>query len=174
MSNFDQFTRCPPVFGMTGFLGSRGSFMLDLVFVAMFAVLPVMALSIYLVKFKRKYKVHKQIQLLIGLILLFAVGAFEIDMRLNGWRHLAEDSVFSKPGDWNDWIEYSLIVHLFFAIPTAGLWGYVIVQAIRRFPNPPIPNEYSNSHIFWARLAAVEMTMTAITGWVFYWLAFVA
>ena len=34
----------------TGFLGTRGSLMLDVVFLAMFAVLPLLALSIYLVK----------------------------------------------------------------------------------------------------------------------------
>ncbi len=65
-------------------------------------------------------------------------------------------------------------IHLFFAVPTALLWIYVIVQALRKFPSPASPGEYSMRHIFWARLAAFEMTMTAITGWSFYWLAFVA
>jgi len=50
---------------------------------------------------------------------------------------------------------------------------FVIVQAVRKFPSPPTPNEYSRHHLFWAKLAAFEMLMTAVTGWVFYVLAFV-
>ena len=79
-----------------------------------------------------------------------------------------------RDGSWNDWVDCSLGVHLFFAIPTAVLWVFVIVQALRKFPAPPIPNQYSRRHILWARLAALEMLMTAFTGWVFYWLAFAA
>jgi hypothetical protein len=54
------------------------------------------------------------------------------------------------------------------------LWVVVIVRAIRRFPVPPVPCEHSRAHIFWARAAAIDMTLTAATGWTFYWLAFVA
>ena len=63
-------------------------------------------------------------------------------------------------------------VHLFFAVTTVILWIVVIVQALRKFPAPPMPNQYSPRHILWARLAALEMLMTAVTGWIFYWLAF--
>ena len=148
--------------------------MLDLVFTAMFAVVPVMLASIYLAKYKQRFQLHKQIQVALGIVLLVAVAAFEIDMRMNGWHHLAEPSPYWQDGSWNDWVDYGLAVHLFFAIPTPFLWGYVIVQAMRKFPNPPQPNEYSRAHRFWARIAAIEMTLTAFTGVVFYWLAFVA
>ncbi|MCE9526788.1 MAG: hypothetical protein K8R36_12125, partial [Planctomycetales bacterium] len=64
----------------TGFLGTRGSLMLDVVFLAMFAVVPLLALSIYLVK-QKKYAQHKLINLILGVVLLIAVLVFEIDMR---------------------------------------------------------------------------------------------
>jgi cytochrome b subunit of formate dehydrogenase len=67
-----------------------------------------------------------------------------------------------------------LWVHLFFAIPTAVLWIFVIVQALRKFDDPPLPNAYSAQHKFWGWIAAIEMTLTAVTGWAFYYLAFVA
>ena len=41
-------------------------------------------------------------------------------------------------------------------------------------PSPPAPCPYSPTHIFWARLAAIDMTLTTLTGWLFYYLAFVA
>jgi uncharacterized membrane protein YozB (DUF420 family) len=68
----------------------------------------------------------------------------------------------------------ALIIHLCFAIPTLLLWIYVIVQALRKFPSPPVPSEHSGTHAKWAWLAAGGMFLTAITGGTFYYLAFVA
>ncbi len=148
--------------------------MLDFVFLAMFGIVPLMGLSIYLVKYRRKYTVHKIMQISLGLTLAVAVAAFEIDMRLfTDWEKLAASSPYYIAGQWNT-VWYSLLVHLCFAIPTTFLWIFVIVQAVRKIPAPPAPSDYSRQHIFWARLAAGGMTMTAITGWIFYYLAFVA
>ncbi len=162
------------MFAVAGFLGTRGSFMLDFVFLAMFAVVPLMGISIYLVKYRRQFQLHRRIQITLGLVLLLAVVAFEIDMRINGWKHLAEPSAYWVDGSWNDWIDYGLMIHLLFAVPTPIIWCVVIGKAMRRFSNPPEPNEYSKSHTFWAWIAAFAMTMTAITGSIFYWLAFAA
>ena len=72
-----------------GFLGTRASLMLDLVFLAMFAVLVILAVSIYLVRNRRNFLWHKRIQLVLGLILLVTVTLFEADMRINGWTSIA-------------------------------------------------------------------------------------
>lgn len=154
---------------MDGFLGTRASFMLDVVFLAMFVVLPVMGWSIAQVRYHRRYQLHKRVQLTLGTILLVAVTLFEVDMRLNDWTKWAEKSPY-----YPTIVNTSLWIHLFFAVPTALIWIYVIVQGLRKFPNPPAPGEHSRSHLFWGRLAAIEMTLTAVTGWIFYWLAFVA
>ena len=70
--------------GINGFLGTRASLMLDVVFVAMFAVLPVLGWSILQVR-RGRYLLHKRVQLTLGSILLVTVALFEIDMRLNDW-----------------------------------------------------------------------------------------
>jgi hypothetical protein len=80
--------------GLDGFLGTRASLMLDVVFLAMFAVIPAMGLSIALVRYLRLYTLHKWIQLTLGAILLLAVTAFELDMRLFGWRERAAASPY--------------------------------------------------------------------------------
>ena len=159
----------------TGFLGTRGSLMLDVVFLAMFAVLPLLATSIYLVK-QKKYALHKLINLILGVVLLVAVLAFEIDMRFfTDWEVLAKDSpYFDAAAKWTSVAGLALIIHLCFAIPTLLLWIWVIVQALRKFPSPPVPGEHSQAHSKFAWLAAGGMFMTAITGGVFYYLAFVA
>jgi len=160
--------------GVDGFLGFRGSLMLDVVFLAMFAVLPALAVSIALVK-RGKFELHKKLQLVLGIVLLLAVIAFEVDMRMYGWEARAEPSPYFDPqAPWSCPVGVSLIVHLFFAVPTAFVWIYTIGMALRRFPSPPRPSEYSPSHKFWGWLATVEMVFTALTGWLFYYLAFVA
>lgn len=155
-----------------GFLPTRGSFMLDFVFVAMFAIIAAMAVSLYLVRYGRRYELHRNLQITLGVVLLVAVTAFEIDLNLitKDWRPLAEPSPFYA----SKVVDYALWIHLAFAVPTPLLWIFVIVQGIRKFPRPTLPNAYSRTHIFYARLAAIGMFMTALTGWVFYWLAFVA
>jgi hypothetical protein len=159
--------------GLQGFLGTRGSLMLDVVFLAMFLVVPAMAVSIYLVRVRRRYVLHKQIQTTLATVLLVAVLAFELDMRFgSGWRERASPSPYWTEGFNLIW--QALVIHLLFAVPTLFLWIAVIVQAYRKFPAPPLPGVHSASHRFWGWLAAIGMTMTAVTGWIFYWLAFVA
>lgn len=158
-----------------GFIpGSRGSLMLDVVFVAMMLVVPVLLFSVYLVKYRRQYQLHKQIQITLGTVLLLAVTAFEIDMRFyTDWRALAKASPYFD-GTWGSPVGISLIVHLSFAIPTLLLWIVVIVQALRHYPSPPVPGKHSAWHRRWGMISTVGMVMTAVTGWVFYTLAFMA
>lgn len=144
--------------------------MLDVVFLAMFAIVPLLAWSIYLVRYRRNYALHKRVQLTLGTVLLVAVTLFELDMQfVTDWEQGARSSPY-----YETWVKPVLVIHLFFAIPTALLWVVVIVRALRRFHNPPEPGPHSREHIRWAWVTAIETLMTAVTGWVFYWLAFVA
>ena len=155
---------------LDGPLGSRASLMMDIVFVAMFAVIPVMAWSIYQVKFNRRYLLHKRVQLTLGLILAITVTLFEIHVNIHDWKFRSTGQQGAAIGSG---LMTMLVVHLCFSIPTALLWIFVIVQALRKIPNPPGPSDYSRKHKFWARIAALEMFMTALTGWCFYLMAFV-
>jgi putative membrane protein len=161
--------------GVGGFLGSRGSFMLDVVFLAMFVVVPVLLISIFLVKSRHQFTLHKRLQIITASVLLVAVLLFELDIRLNGWEHRAEPSpYFDAANKWGCPVGISLIVHLSFAVPTLLMWIAVVVQALRNFSRPPLPGPHSQWHARWGWLAAMGMVMTAVTGWLFYWLAFVA
>jgi putative membrane protein len=153
MPNAQQFS------GIDGFLGSRASLMLDLVFLAMFAVLPVLGWSIFQVKRRRRYLLHKRVQLALGAV--------------NGWRDRAAASRF-----WNvtgvNWVDAALALHLCFAITTSLAWIVVIARALMNFPSPPAPGPHSPWHLRWAKVAALDMLLTALTGWLFYLMAFVA
>jgi putative membrane protein len=161
--------------GIGGFLGGRGSLMLDVVFLAMFVVVPVLAVSIYLVKTGRRYDLHKKMQLIMATVLLVAVLLFELDMRINGWELRAAPSpYFDAANKWACPAGLSLIVHLSFAVPTLLLWIIVVTRALRNFSRPPQPGLHSRWHARFGWAAAIGMLLTALTGWLFYYLAFVA
>ncbi len=159
---------------MAGFLGTRATLMLDVVFLAMFLVLPVLGWSIWQVRAHKNYLLHKRMQLALAAVLLATVVLFEIDIRIHGWRHLAEPSPYFGSSGGTPWVGYALGIHLMFAVSTFFLWIVVTYRALRNFADPPQPGPHSAEHRRWAWIAAIDMMMTALTGWIFYWLAFVA
>lgn len=156
--------------GFDGFLGTRASFMLDMVFVAMFVVIAIMLWSIYQVRYRKRYLLHKRTQIGLAGLLLVVVAAFEVDMRMHGWESRAAGEI---GGSASSLVWRVLYLHLAFAITTVLIWPVVIVSALRNFPTEPAPSTHSRSHIFWARLAALDMLLTSISGWWFYYVAFV-
>jgi hypothetical protein len=162
--------------GLNGFLpGARSSLILDVVVVAMLVVLPLLAASIWLVKRRRNYGLHKLLQLTMATVLLATVVLFEVDIRLHGWMHRAAASpFFDSEAPWRSPAGISLIVHLLFAVPTVLLWATVVGLALRHFGQDPRPGPHSRWHVPLGWAAAIGMGLTAVTGWVFYWLAFVA
>ena len=157
-----------------GFLPTRASWMLDFVTLAMLLVLVVLTLSIYVVRFKRNWRLHRNIQLATAIILTLTLIAFEIDVRfITQWRDLAQASPFYESG----WVDRCLAIHLLFAIPTPVVWGVVIFMALRRIKpdaKQTDTTDFRRFHRISGRIAAAFMFLTAITGWVFYYVAFVA
>ena len=157
--------------GIDGFLGTRASLGMDVVLVGLLALLPVLAWSIALVK-RGHYAGHKRLQLFIVAALAAAIVVFEIDVRLvSDWRLRAR-------GGGNAWwptgVLTALGIHLVFAVSTFVLLAWVTWEAVVRFPVPPAPGTHGPRHRRLARLAAADLVLTAVTGSVFYWLAFVA
>ena len=152
-----------------GILPTRGSIMLDLVTLGMLLILILIGISIRFIK-QERFELHKKLQVVISVIVLVVVIAFEVDMRFfTDWRELAIPSPLYESG----WVMNLLLIHLCFAIPTPFVWGVLLIQAFRNFSNPPAPNHHSHWHKKWGWGAVLIMTMTAITGWIFYYVAFV-
>lgn len=144
--------------------------MLDFVTVVMLLVIIVLGVSIYLVRCKR-HRLHKRIQLCTAAALFLALIAFEVDMRfVTDWRSLAESSPYYDSGV----VDRFLYVHLCFAIPTPLVWIAVIWMALRKFKDGFDQGRDNRWHRISGRFAAGMMLMTAITGWGFYYVAFVA
>jgi uncharacterized membrane protein YozB (DUF420 family) len=156
---------------MQGFIPfARGSFMLDFVVLALLLVVPAVGFAIYQVRVRRNYKLHKWMQLIIGATLFIAVVLFEVEMRLVGWKHLAEVSPY-----YQTWVYPVLTLHITCAVLAVLSWSVTIIGAFRSFPSSDLaPTQYSLRHKRLGRFAGISLLCTALSGWLFYYLAFVA
>src|SRR4051812_3619677 len=109
--------------GIDGFLGTRAPLMIDVVCVAMLAVVLVLAWSVYQVKIRRRFRIHKWTQITLGVVLLVVVVLFEIDIRLHGWEERAAAKIGGHP---DSTVLSALYVHLIFAVSTVILWPITI------------------------------------------------
>lgn len=157
-----------------GFLGYHASFMLDAVVVALILVVPALLFSLYSVKVKRQYTLHRNLQITLALLLLAAVTAFEVDLHLiqGGWKNVVRKGPELSQAQFNH-IQNVLRFHLIFAASTPFLWLITIVLALRSMPNPPMPCAHSNLHkkLGWA--STIDLVMTSVTGLFFYYTAFI-
>lgn len=160
-----------------GFLGYDTSFMLDFVVCALVLIVPILLYSLAAVKLQRKYALHRNLQVSLGLILLVAVVAFEVDMRLyGGWENIVnKDSGNPRlSAEQLAEVKQVLYIHLIFAISTPFLWGTTLYLALKRFANSPMPGPHSKLHKTLGWLSVLDIVATSVTGLWFYYVAFVA
>ncbi len=161
----------------TGFLGYPTTFMLDFVVCALVLIVPLLLFSLWLVKFKRNFGGHMKLQLALGVVLLVAVTAFEVDVQMvhGGWENIVAQQQLSpellaeKIAAVRPW----LLVHLLFAVTTPVLWIVTIVLALKRFGSTPQPGPHSRVHSLLGWASTVDITLTSVTGLLFYYMAFV-
>lgn len=161
----------------TGFLGYPTTFMLDFVVCALVLIVPLLLFSLWLVKFRRNFAGHMKLQLTLGVVLLVAVTAFEVDVQLvhGGWENivaqqkLPEAAFAAKISAVRPW----LLVHLVFAITTPVLWIATIVLALKQFGKNPQPGPHSRVHSLLGWASTIDITLTSVTGLLFYYMAFV-
>ena len=158
-----------------GFLGFRTSFMLDFVVVALVLIVPVLVYSLFAVKVQHRYGLHRRLQLLLGVVLLVAVGLFEIDLQWiqGGWEKVVGKREVKLSAEQLAFARQVLHVHLCFAISTPLLWATTIGLALRHMPSPPQPCLHSKLHKTLGWLSTIDLVLTSVTGLVFYYFAFV-
>ena len=159
-----------------GFLGYRTSFMLDFVVVSLVLIVPVLVYSLIAVKVQHRYVLHRKLQLLLGVVLLVAVGLFEVDLQWiqGGWLNVVGKREIALTEEQLAFVRRVLRIHLCFAVSTPLLWATTIGLALRHMPSPPQPSPHSKLHKTLGWLSAIDIVLTSVTGLVFYYFAFVA
>ncbi len=103
---------------MSGFFGTEAGFFVDLFLVVLVVMLPVLLWAVRLVR-RGQVKRHARVMTACYVVFLFAVVAFEIQVRLEAT---------PPPLD-----ALALAIHLTFAIPATLLWTYQIARGKRVF-----------------------------------------
>jgi len=150
--------------------------MLDFVVVALVLIVPILIYSLFSVKCCHRFVVHRNLQVLLGVVLLVAVGLFEIDLQWvqGGWKNVVAKRDVALNEEALATVTRILRIHLVFAISTPILWGATIGLALRKFARPPQPGPHSGLHKVLGWLSTMDIVLTSVTGLVFYYFAFVA
>ncbi len=150
--------------------------MLDVVVCALVLVMPVLAFSLYLVKVPQKFVWHRNIQIVLGVVLLITIVAFEIDLQIvhGGWRNIVVKNHPEFSDQQMDFVQKVLWVHLVFAGSTPLFWAATIFLALKRMPSPPGLCAHSPLHKKLGWISVIDITLTSLTGLLFYYHAFVA
>ncbi|MEZ4742282.1 MAG: DUF420 domain-containing protein [Bdellovibrionota bacterium] len=154
-----------------GFIpGSRASFIMDSLVIAMGLFLCIIGYSIANVRKKKSVRQHRKIQLLSSTILIAAIILFEVDVRLYGWQEQAKKSPFF------DTILYPfLYLHIAIAILAFGAWMVQLITAYKRVDRElKYTSQFAANHKKLGWMATALMTATAVSGWIFYYMAFIA
>jgi uncharacterized membrane protein YozB (DUF420 family) len=71
-------------------------------------------------------------------------------------------------------VPLALGIHLVCSISTTLALITTVWNALRNFATIPSPNQNSRAHKLLGKISAIGLFMTSITGWIFYYLAFIA
>ena len=140
---------------MNGFLGTRASFIVDLT-ITISAILPLLLLLTFYFASIGKYKLHKNLQLLLIFITLSLVIALELGIRTHG----------SNTNSFE--LKMILIVHLFFAITSFIGWIYLAIKSLMTKDM-----KFDFDHKKWGKLVYIGLCCSIVTGWILYFFAFV-
>jgi putative membrane protein len=153
----------------SGFLGTRGDLLMDVVVVAI-VLTPLLFLWAVRLARRGEYVRHRNLQTALLGTLLIAVVLFEVDIRLHGGTKafMAESPYLGSP-----LLAWLLRVHVLVAVLSFGLWCFLVVSAWRarmdRTPSLFTPKHRRRG--YWVFAGTV---FTAVSGVWLYWLGFVA
>ena len=142
---------------------------MDTVLVSFVIILPLLIYSWRQARSKQ-YASHRFWQITIFSLLVVAVGLFEADMVMAGGIFvLTEMSRYSGETAFNALI----YTHTIIAILAALLWIVLVILSVRKFGNPPRPNQFSATHRVLGRTGMVLMMLAGITAVPVYYYGFV-
>ena len=108
--------------GIDGFLGTRASLMLDVLFLAMFAIVLYWAGAFCRSSFDTRYRLHKWVQVVLGAVLCDGRGV----RNRHSAARLGRPAAGAIGGHPAASVFTALYIHLVFALTTVVLWPVVI------------------------------------------------
>lgn len=147
---------------------NRAPIILTILALALFFVVPTLLWSLRQARLG-KYSVHKRTQIGTSTAIFVLLIFFEMQIPGSDWLKQTAQSPFPEAT-----IHSYLFVHKSIAISTTLVWTMTLLLALWRTPSPPRPSLHSQVHKVLGISSAVMLIITAISGWIFYWMAFIA
>lgn len=138
---------------------------MDIVVISMVIILPLLWYSYKQVKNKYNYRLHKNIQLTMFIILFFVVLLFEYDMQqYGGIFEMVKGSAY----EGTFFINFMIYFHTFLSITTSLIWIILIIVSLIKFGKNPKPGKFSKAHRLWGKIGMLDMALTCFTGLILY------
>lgn len=135
----------------------------------MVIILPLLWYSVKKVRDDRNYKLHKNIQLIMFVILFFVV-LFEYDMQQHGGIF---EMVKGSSYEGTFFLNFMIYFHTFLSITTSLIWTILIIASLIKFRKNPRPRKFSKTHRLWGNIGLWDMALTCIMGVILYIYGFV-
>ena len=148
----------------SGFFGTNAPLYMDII-TLYFSLLPILMGSAIYMAIKKRYKLHKNMQVAIFIVTLVIVALFEVGVRFSGgfdafMRHSNADYTY---------MIIFLIIHILVAIVSVVLYSVLIYNALR---DSVSDGEYL-SHKKLGIVVYIGMSATSIMGALIYYYLFV-
>lgn len=99
--------------------GARCDLLMDIVFLSMAIILPLLWYSMKQVKHNRNYALHKRIRIIMFLVLFFVVILFEYDMQQHGGIF---EMVKGSSYEGTFFLNFMIYFHTLLSITTSSIW----------------------------------------------------
>jgi len=147
-----------------GFLGTKAPFFMDFVTLIV-TVLPLLVgIAIWFAR-RANYSLHAIAQMTIFVVSVIVVGYFEYGVRFGG----GYEVFVQKTTVSHDYLFVVLIVHIFIAVVTLGVWASTLIRAYRESKRGGVlPGVGSEAHRRAGVRTFVGISLTSLTGlWVY-------
>ena len=151
---------------MQGFLGTSAPLMMDLIIVSLTLIVPCLIYSIRQAKSGNIHQ-HRLYQIILSVVLLFAVTLFELEMQLvGGIENIIEKERYTTP------FRIYLWTHIAISISTILLWGITLFTALKHYDGEVMAPEHRSLHrkLGWGStllLLLTSLTGLGVYGWCF-------
>ncbi len=146
-----------------GFLGTRADIIIDVV-MTVSGFLPALMMFTFYLAAKRKYQLHKNMQLALLLIVTVLVVALEVDVRSGDLQAAGALSAYHDTLA----LRVLFIVHLLFATTTFVGWIWLVIKSSKIYPK----GFGKFNHKKWGKILFADVVLTVITGWMMYLMVF--
>ena len=151
-----------------GFLGTRAPFFMDIVTLIV-TLLPLLVAVAIIFARQYKYELHASVQMVIFVISVIVLGYFEYGVRLGG----GFEAYFKESGVGHNYALIVLILHIFIAVVTLGLWISTLINARKDRTHNLLPGVHSTSHKKAGIRTFIGIILTSFSGLWVYLLLFV-